>query len=329
MFKIIDRTLTAIRLEKDHPTGKMLSDMCQFLSRLGVDIIEVSMPILNRIGKLPEGPKYILKLGTPEEMGKYPGFEKYVWKSKDPLQIDKVIHEIQVNDVREIPMLSRYSHLSNVRVTGLDELMCADYRLVMNKIKEIFGASVEFFPQNSYYCATALAVEWLQNGGKNVGVSFAGVGGYAVLEEVVVAAKVILHKKINVDLSILPEVTALYEKIIRHKVSYNKAVLGNNIFVVEAGIHADAINKNPITYEPYDPQTVGKKRRIVVGKHSGISAIKIKLSELGAQLPEHLLEIILENVKEESIAKRRSLTDGEFIHIVKGVMANERQKIYC
>ena len=324
MFKIIDRTLTAIKLETNHPTGQMLSDMCLYLPRLGVDFIEVSVPILSRIGKLPEGPKYILKLDAPEEMRKYPGFEKYVWKSKDPLQIDKVVHEIQVNDVREIPMLSRYEHLSNVRVTGLDELMCSDYMLVMNRIKELFSPSVEFFPQNSYYCATALAIEWLQNGGKNVGVSFAGIGGYAVLEEVIVAAKVIMHKKINVDLSILPEVTALYEKITRHKVSYNKAVLGDNIFIVEAGIHADGINKNPITYEPYDPKTVGKKRRIVVGKHSGISAIKIKLSERGAELPEYLLEIILENVKEESIAKRRSLTDSEFIHIVKGVMANEK-----
>lgn len=329
MFKIIDRTLTAITLEANHPTGKMLSDLCQFLSRLGVDFIEVSVPILKRMGKLPEGPKYILKLDTPEELSTYPGFEKYVWKSKDPFHMDKVIHEIQVNDVREIPMLNRYKHLSNVRITGLDELMCADYRLVMNTIKEVFGVSVEFFPQNSYYCATALAIEWIQSGGKTVGVSFAGIGGYAVLEEVIIAAKVIMHRKLNVDLSILPEVTALYENIIRRKIHYNKAVLGKNIFIVEAGIHADAINKNPITYEPYDPKTVGRKRRIVVGKHSGISAIKIKLSERGMELPEYLLEIILEHLKEASIVKRRSLTDNEFIHIVKGVIADEKQKIYC
>ncbi|WP_070000139.1 homocitrate synthase/isopropylmalate synthase family protein [Cellulosilyticum sp. I15G10I2] len=328
MFKLIDRTLTAIKLEEDYPTGEMLARMCELLPRLGVDYIEISVPVLRLIGELPIGPKYILKVDTLEEMEKYNTFEMYVSKCKEDLKSDKVIHEIQVNDAREIPMLNRYEHLKNVRITGLDDLMCTDYMVSLKRLREIFTHPISLCPQNTYYCATALALEWLLSGGKSIAVSFAGIGGYAVLEEILMAIKVIMHKKINVDLSILPEVTHLYETITKRKVNYNKPILGDNIFSVEAGIHADGISKNPLTYEPYDPQSVGKVRKIVVGKHSGASAIRIKLKEKGAKLPDHLIEVVLEQVKKESILKKRSLTDQEFIRIVKEVVASEKQKIY-
>ena len=328
MFKMIDRTLTSIKLDETSVTGEMLAKMCQLLSKLGANYIEISVPVLERIGELPLGPKYILKVDRLEDLERYRFFDKYVIKSKDGIQVEKAIHEIQINDVREVPMLTRYAHLPNVRITGLDEMMCVDYPAVMKRLRETFDSPIEFCPQNSYFCATALAIEWVLSGGKSVCVSFAGVGGYAVLEEVMMAVKIIMHKKINIDLSILPEATALYEAMIGHKVNYNKAILGDNIFVVEAGIHADGINKNPITYEPYDPKTVGKVRRIVVGKHSGTSAIKMKLSEKGAKIPDHMLETILENVKAESVKRKRSLTDGEFTRIVKEVIASEKQKVY-
>ncbi len=329
MFKMIDRTLTAIKLEEDYPTGSMLADMCQLISKLGADYIEISVPVLKRIGELPMGPKYILKADTIEEIKKYKNFDSYVIKYKEDVNIENVIHEIQVNDAREIPMLNRYAHLKHVRITGLDELMCGDYAASMKRLKELFVGTVCLCPQNSYFCATALALEWLLSGGKSIAVSFVGIGGYAVLEEILMAAKVIMHKKIKVDLSILPEVTKLYETITNRRVKYNKPILGDNIFAVEAGIHADGINKNPLTYEPYDPETVGKVRKIVVGKHSGTSAIKIKLKEKGANLPDKMVDKILENVKEQSVIKKRSLTDTEFIHIVKEVIASEKQKIYC
>lgn len=328
MFKIIDRTLTAIRLDGEHPNGMVLSQMCELIAKLGVDYIEVSVPILKRVGQLPIGPKYILKIESIEEMKAYNGFDSYVWKSKDHKQVDKLINEIQINDTREINMLNRYADLQNVRITGLDEIMCTDYEVVMKKIINTFKAPVDLSPQNSYYCATAIATMWLLNGGKSISVSLNGIGGYAPLEEVIMAIKVIMHKKIHVDLSILPQVTKLYEEITQSKIYFNKPVVGKNIFNVEAGIHADGINKNPLTYEPYDPTLVGKVRRLVIGKHSGTNAIKIKLGEIGLPVLEEQVPIILEQVQEESIIKRRSLTDKEFIHIVKGVRGNETQVLY-
>jgi 2-isopropylmalate synthase len=67
----------------------------------------------------------------------------------------------------------------------------------------------------------------------------------------------------------------------------NKAVVGANAFAHEAGIHQDGIIKNPLTYEIIAPQAVGvPSRHLVLGKHSGRSALRLSLRELGFEANE-------------------------------------------
>ena len=73
----------------------------------------------------------------------------------------------------------------------------------------------------------------------------------------------------------------LYEVITRLVSHYtgvktqpNKAIVGENSFAHESGIHAHGILAHALTYEPIDPKIVGNRRRIVLGKHSGAHAIK-------------------------------------------------------
>jgi 2-isopropylmalate synthase len=67
-------------------------------------------------------------------------------------------------------------------------------------------------------------------------------------------------------------------------VAPNKAVVGANAFAHEAGIHQDGIIKDPRTYEILSPQMVGvPARSLVLGKHSGRSALRVSLRDLGYQ----------------------------------------------
>jgi homocitrate synthase NifV len=329
MFKIIDRTLSSISLEENHPSGELLKQMCILLYQIGVSYIELSVPVLSRMGDLPEGPRYILRINDAQDMERYPQFDSYISKTKQDLGTDRVIYELQVNDLKEIPLLKRHKHLKRVRITGLDDLLTTEYIEGMHKIKETFSRAVGLCPQDSLHCATAIAVEWLQNGGNNIVCSYAGIGGHAVLEELLLAIKIVMHKKLKVNLNLLPQATEVFEQIVKYKMPSNKAVLGRNIFAVEAGIHADGIQKNPSTYEPFEPQLVGRDRILVIGKHSGISAIEMKLLEYGIELQEEMYPIILEKVKEYSMRKGCSLTNKEFIEIVKEVMGCEKQKVHC
>jgi len=107
------------------------------------------------------------------------------------------------------------------------------------------------------------------------------------------------------------------------QVAPNKAVLGSRIFTVESGVHADGLIKNPTIYEPYPPQSVGKERRIVLGKHSGRVAIKVKAREQGVELCDQKAGLLLEKVRAWSIEMKRGITESEFLILLKEVAGNE------
>lgn len=71
----------------------------------------------------------------------------------------------------------------------------------------------------------------------------------------------------------------------------HKAIVGRNAFAHEAGIHQDGVLKNTRTYEIMTPQSVGVAgSKLVMGKHSGRHALRVKLKELGYDLSREELE---------------------------------------
>jgi homocitrate synthase NifV len=144
------------------------------------------------------------------------------------------------------------------------------------------------------------------------------------------ALRLSIRHKPNKDLTVLPQVTQLFEQISKWKIGNKKPIIGKGIFKVEAGIHADGIIKNPATYEAYDPKSVGGKTEVVIGKHSGLKAIKFKLIELNMPLPmDTVIEEILHHVKVICDETKTSLTDEEFKILAFEVIAYEREQIYC
>ena len=84
----------------------------------------------------------------------------------------------------------------------------------------------------------------------------------------------------------------------------NKAIVGDNAFAHEAGIHQHGMLKNERTYEIMTPSTVGVARsRMVLGKHSGRHAFQARLCELGIELAEVELDESFRRFKE--LADRR------------------------
>ena len=104
----------------------------------------------------------------------------------------------------------------------------------------------------------------------------------------------------------------------------SKPIIGEDIFGVESGIHVDGIMKKETIYEAYAPAEVGQKRTIVMGKHSGSSAIVAKLKECQMPMIDEIhMRWLLDAIKQISMKKRRSISDDEFIIIARKVMAYE------
>ena len=323
MIKIIDRTLSQLK-DSEAMKKDMLLEMCNLLLQVGVDYIELSIPVLEKIGELPKEGHYILQINQVEDLKKYPGFEKYIYTGKVSCKFPpEIIHEVEVDNIEELEQFKGEMETRVIRVIGLDKLMYEDYQDKIQMLIKEYGKHIDFCPRDSHYCATALSMEWLMNGGQSVSVSFNGIGGYAKLEEVLMGIKVIMHKKMNMDLRMMPRISVLYEKLTQSHINYNKAIVGKNIFNVEAGVQLQPGRKKELGYEPYDPIEVGKVRRLVIGKYSGTGAITLKLKEQGIKVPDEVIEQLVEDVKVISMNKGRSLTDKEFICLVKEVTRHE------
>jgi len=318
MIKIIDSTLS--KLDMYHVSKEQLLLFCKYMKQIGIENLEISIQSYKKMEALPDGIKFYLELGPFDKASNYPGIYKYVAAREN--RESNFISEFQINDVREVILLKSYNNLSYVRVRGLDDLICHDYEYAFYEIKKIFTNSIiNLYPENTFYCATAIAILWLISGGLEVTTSFTGCGNMAATEEVCMAMRVIERVKPNQNLEALISLREWYEAVTGEKISPRKPVIGSKIFYVESGIHVDGILKKASNYEAYSPSIVGQKSTIVIGKYSGRNSIKSKLQEYGIE-NDALIPIILKEVKRVSTENRNSLSDEEFLDLVKRVIAD-------
>lgn len=310
MIRITDLTLTTIDLK--YVSADELVKLYSLLLQTGINYVEITIPVREMLGNCVDLSRTILRVTYPSEIIEYPGFVRYITRHSGFEFPTGTISEFQINDFREINLLGRNSDYQNIRIVGLDDLLQYDYVNVFRKLRRLFGSQLEFCPQNNYFCATALAVEWILNGGENLAVSFSGCGDFAALEEVIMALRIIKRHKPNLDLSLLREAKSLYQQLALTIISDKKPIIGDKIFEVESGIHVDGILKNGSNYEPFEPSVVGMERRIIAGKHSGRAAIEIKLKELGLFLTRERISELLNEVQHLSISLGRSISDQEF-----------------
>ncbi|MFA9378663.1 MAG: hypothetical protein ACERKZ_18255 [Lachnotalea sp.] len=321
MIQIIDNTLTAF--DDCLPSKEDLYHFCEMLFAIGVDMVELSIDAYEKMEQLPENGKFALYAEYAEIIEMYPGFHRYICHHE--VNLEKVINEIQLNDIREIVRLRALHNCKEIRVIGLDDIICGAYDQTMSEMKNNLPKSkINFCPENNYGCASALAVQWILMEGQNITTSFAGYKNNAATEEVIMALRLAARHKPNRDISILPRLGELFERITNTTISNNKPVIGKNIFKVEAGIHADGIKKNPATYEAYDPKCVGGTSELVIGKHSGLKALKYKMQELEMPIPiDAVLEKVLCKVKVVCTENRNSMSDKEFEKLAIEVIADE------
>jgi len=104
----------------------------------------------------------------------------------------------------------------------------------------------------------------------------------------------------------------------------NYPVVGGNMFTHKSGIHVDGVLKNPRLYEAFDPAMLGMTRKISLGKHSGKASIKHKLEQLGLSATPEAMELIRKEVSRVGEAKKRDITDHEFIEIFRRLETNGR-----
>jgi 2-isopropylmalate synthase len=151
-----------------------------------------------------------------------------------------------------------------------------------------------------------------------------GIGeraGNASLEEIVMALRVrkdYFNADTRINSSRIYPASRLVSQVTGVKVQPNKAIVGENAFAHEAGIHQHGVLANPATYEIMTPESVGiSKKELVLGKHSGKHALKERLSDLGFNIDGKLLDEIFAKFKALADSKK-AVSDRDIEALVIG-----------
>ena len=191
--------------------------------------------------------------------------------------------------------------------------------------------NIEMHTHNDFGMATANAIAGILGGASHVGVTVNGLGeraGNAALEEVLMALEYVYGYKVDVDTKMFREVSQYVAQASGRILPSWKAIVGENMFAHESGIHADGAIKDPKNYEAFDPDVVGLQRQIVIGKHSGKAGIINKFKEYNIELNDEEAQGVLEMVRAASVRLKRTLFDKELVKLSREYkqLRNEKNK---
>jgi 2-isopropylmalate synthase len=205
---------------------------------------------------------------------------------------------------------------------------------LVGMLKEQISVPISLHCHNDFGLAVANSIAGINAGATCAHVTVNGLGeraGNASLEEFVMALQCLYKKEHNINTKLLYETSKSVSNIMGIAVQANKAIIGENAFGHESGIHTHGILNNPLTYEPIDPEMVGRKRWLQAGKHAGAHGIRAMLEDFGIECTDEQLHKIVE--KQKNLAdKGKSISTAELLSIAGEVLQNskfdEKFKLY-
>jgi 2-isopropylmalate synthase len=211
-------------------------------------------------------------------------------------------------------------------------------------IPQEFGDLIQYLGENvsnidkailSVHChndlglAVANSLAAVLRGARQIECAINGIGeraGNASLEELVMAIRT-RKDFFNLTTRIASEQIYATSRLISHisgiAVQPNKAIVGKNAFAHESGIHQDGMLKEKITYEIMTPESIGvPQTTLVLGKHSGRHAFRVRLKKLGYELPDEEVNAAFKRFKDLA-DKKKEVFDED----LEAIMAEEVRKV--
>ncbi len=244
-------------------------------------------------------------------------------------------HGLAVELLAEDATRSDFDYLTKVFLTaveaGVDRVVPCDTVGILtperaaeffSNLKKSIKVPIAVHCHNDFGMAVANTVAALGSGAEECHSTINGLGeraGNAALEEIVITLRSLYKLDLNIKTELLYGTSQLVSRLTGVHVQPNKAVVGENAFTHESGIHTQGVLANPLTYEPIAPELVGCQRRIAAGKHSGSNAIHADLNNMGLKPTESQFKQIFQRIKELG-DKGKTVMDADVLAIAETVM---------
>lgn len=192
---------------------------------------------------------------------------------------------------------------------------------IVSEVEKEVSTPLSVHCHNDYGLAVANSIAGVRGGADQVQVTINGLGeraGNASLEETVMNLERLGGARTGIKKDSLFKASKLVERLSGIQLPPTKPIVGRNAFSHESGIHAAGMVEDNSTFEPglMDPETVGHRRRFVVGKHAGRQGLKKVLAEAGLEPTEAEINQIIEKVKSIS-NKGKKLSEADLYAIAE------------
>ena len=282
------------------------------------------------IGTSPLHRKYKLKMDQDEILQKSVQAVEYI---KD----HGIIAEFSAEDATRTELEFLQKIYSAVEEAGADIINVPDTVGVMlpvsmhkliTDIKKAVKIPISVHCHDDFGLAVANSLSAVEAGAQQVHATINGLGeraGNTSLEEVVMALMINYGIKTNINTELLVGTSELVSRITGVKMPPNKAIVGDNAFAHEAGIHVHGVLQKAETYEPLKPEMVGHTRRIIMGKHTGARAIRSKLDDYGIEMDEDQFCSLYDQVKKLG-DKGKMITDADLQALAETVIGRPKEE---
>jgi 2-isopropylmalate synthase len=203
-----------------------------------------------------------------------------------------------------------------------------EYAALISRMVNALGDSavVSVHCHDDLGLAAANSIAAIQAGARQVECTINGIGeraGNCSLEEVAMAMKV-RFDQLPFETGIVPEHLYPASQALTSIISFgpqpNKAIVGENAFAHEAGIHQDGYLKHRTTYEIVEPRAVGvPESRLVLGKHSGRHALNQRCIDLGYSLTREQLNDVYGRFIDLA-DRKKGIRNEEIVHLIREVL---------
>jgi homocitrate synthase len=181
-------------------------------------------------------------------------------------------------------------------------------------VRAAVRCDIEFHGHNDGGCAIANAYAALQAGATHIDTTVLGIGernGITPLSGLIARLylcdpQLVAHYR----LPLLSSLDGLLAEIVGVEIPFNSCITGQTAFTHKAGLHTNAVLRDPRAYEALDPQTFGRTRELLLGHRlTGRNAIAHRARLLGLELSDAAIAAITQQIKARADA--RPLSDAE------------------
>lgn len=196
---------------------------------------------------------------------------------------------------------------------------------LLERLRALTSMELEIHAHDDLGLATANTLAAVRGGATHASVTVVGLGeraGNAPLEEIAVAAPTLYGCETGVDATRLSDVADIVARASGRSIPEGKAIVGAAVFTHESGIHVDGLLKDRRAYQALDPALLGRAHAIVLGKHSGLSAIWQALSTCRLQASAGEAAALLAAVKAEALRTKRAVPVSRIPEMLRRVVAS-------